>query len=218
MTDSLRSNVDVWKELQEKEYFGTDRNVYSGTDNEIRVPDDRLVERFRPLTPDTVMAVIGSGYGREATIFGKRVKRVYGIDVSDHVLSKAVEYTRRNGVNNFVPVVFETYKTAIPDEALDLVYSIVVMQHLTRDLVRDYFRSLARKLKPGGAFVVQFYTSPIADAAHDIGPERVEQSVAWSRAQLQELCTQSGLVERAIETMELTPVIHWSFVHFERPR
>jgi hypothetical protein len=70
------------------------------------------------------------------------VKSVYGIDVSEKILAKAVQFTSENGVKNFTPVLAESFKEEIPD-GVDIVFSIVVMQHLTRDLVEDYFRSLA---------------------------------------------------------------------------
>jgi SAM-dependent methyltransferase len=214
---SIRSNLSIWKELQRREYFGTDATIYSGTNNEIRVPDDELVERFLPLTASTVMAIIGCGYGREATIFGKRVGIVYGIDVSHQVLKKTIAYTRERGVNNLHPVLAENYDETIPG-GLDLVYSIVVMQHLTRDLVKDYFLNLGKKLKRGGSMVVQFYESPQAPPENDAGDDIIEPSVSWSIPQLNELCIASGLENVEISTMTLAPEILWHFVHFRKPR
>lgn len=212
----IRSNIPIWKELQAREYFGTDRNVYSGENNEIRVPDPDIVEWFRPISDDMVMAIIGCGYGRESTHFGKRVGHVYGIDVSEHVLKKTVAYTGERGVTNFTPVLAESYREQVP-QGLDFVYSIVVMQHLTRDLVRDYFSGLGRKLKPGGFFVVQFFEYPPGGSTADAGDEIVEPSVSWSVDQLTELCRAAGLAEVRVKTMELVPNIIWHFLYCERP-
>jgi cyclopropane fatty-acyl-phospholipid synthase-like methyltransferase len=73
------------------------------------------------------------------------VKHVYGIDMSSVILAKAVRHLAERSIINFTPILADRYKTDIPD-GIDLVFSIVVMQHLTRDLVADYFGSLAKNL------------------------------------------------------------------------
>ena len=75
---------------------------------------------------------------------------VYGIDVSDTILNKTAAYLAEKDVANFVPVLASDYRKSIPD-GIDLVYSICVMQHLSRDLVRRYLANLGEKLRGAGS-------------------------------------------------------------------
>lgn len=204
----MRSNVEFWKQLQEGGYF-ENHPCYNGLvdmgDSECTV-----IEWFLPLSKDMNAVVIGCGYGRETAHIAQRVGRVHGIDVSPTILAKAVGYLGEKGITNFIPVEAEMYRHVIP-KGIDLVFSIVVMQHLTRDLVRDYFRGLGAKLNARGRIVVQFL--------EEIGVERhieaelkvYEPSVSWTIPEIVALCRDSGLrMEQARSYLATeTALWHW---------
>ena len=147
----MRSNLTHWQEMQENDYF--EKHVcYNGL---VDMGDGEcgVIEWFTPLTEDKSVVVIGCGYGRESIHIAKRVCHVYGIDVSRKILDKAVKYTAEHDVRNFTPVLAEIFDLTIPD-GIDLVYSITVFQHITRDLARNYLYVLGRKLAPGGKMVI----------------------------------------------------------------
>lgn len=212
----FRSNVEHWKRLQEGGYFET-HPCYHGLRDFSGQEDAGVVARF--LVPDESMtvAVIGCGYGRETAYLAPRVKRVYGIDVSQLILDKAVRYLGERGIANFTPVLAERYKSDIP-AGIDLVYSIVVMQHLTRDLVADYFAGLGEKLSPTGLFVVQFLEDiePTAIGL-DADLRDYEPSVTWTIAQLYELGRKSGLMFKEVRTYQVTPTALWHWACFAKP-
>lgn len=211
----IRSNLEFWKQMQDEGYF--DAHPHYQGHKEQNMAEIGMVESFRPLTPDMTMAVIGCGYGRESVAFAQRVKHVYGIDVNDVILDKAVAYVRNAGISNFTPVLADRYKDDLPSD-LDLVFSIVVMQHLTKDLVIDYFENLASKLKPGGGFVVQFFEDLLpGNKQTDAALELYEPSVSWTIEELNDLCLRAGLETVEIRTTPVSPIAVWHLVHFRRP-
>ena len=201
--------------MQEKEYFET-HPCYHGLRDFKGEDDISFINWFTRPAPTMRVVVIGCGYGRETAHLAPQVGHVYGIDVSPLILEKAVRYLGEKGVTNFTPVLAERYKTEIP-EGIDLVFSIVVMQHLTRDLVFDYFSSLGAKLSPNGIFVVQFLEDLEPSAANEDAELRVyEPSVTWTIAQLFKLSAQSGLKFKEIRTIQVTPTALWHWACFAK--
>jgi cyclopropane fatty-acyl-phospholipid synthase-like methyltransferase len=205
----MRSNLEFWQKLQNDGYFDS-HPYYLGLINSNR-GEIANIEAFRPLTSDMIVVVIGCGYGRETAYIAPRVNQVYGIDVNAVVLSKAVHYLAERSITNFTPVLADRYKTDIPD-GVDLVFSIVVMQHLTRDLVEDYFVSLAKKLKFGGAMVIQFLEDCGDWKQIDAELKAYEPSVTWTLPELAALCRACGLVfnARSIQATD-TCLWHWLY-------
>jgi hypothetical protein len=100
------------------------------------------------------IAVIGCGFGRETLKHAPYVKDVYDIDVNNTILGKAVTFLSERGVGNLTPILAKTFARTVP-AGLDLVFSMAVMQHLTRDLVRNHFIELTQA-DPGAALSFSF--------------------------------------------------------------
>jgi SAM-dependent methyltransferase len=209
-----RSNLDLWKRLQSEDYFEK-HPCYKGISDFGGDEAVQAINWFLPLRPDMKIVVIGCGYGRESLKLAPLVDHVYGIDVSETILNKAVGYLFERGVKNFTPVLAESFAQTIPSD-LDVVFSIVVMQHLTRDLVRNYFIELGRKLKPGGGFVIQFLDEPGVDYRSTDAPENSggEPSISWSPWQLVELSRRAGLKLVEIRTQLVTDAALWHWAYF----
>lgn len=194
----MRSNVERWKELHEAGYF-RDHRCYQ---NRMAKPSDDLkyLDLFRiELKPEMVIAVIGSGYGRELAVFGPKVARAYGLDVSEKVHAEMRAYLKAKGVKNVVPVLAEGWAEALPD-GLDLVYSVATFQHLTRDLVRDYLWGIARKLgQPGGRAVLQFAENE--RGTEDAEDKAYEPNVKWTAEDIALAMAGAGLEIVEIKTM-----------------
>jgi len=105
---------------------------------------------------EKAMLEIGCGVGRMTRAFSTRFARVFALDISQEMLSRAKALHR--GVNNIVWVRGDGLGLSmIDDQSVDLVFSYLVFQHLpTKDLVRSYVREILRVLKPGGVFLFQF--------------------------------------------------------------
>lgn len=213
-----RSNLDEWKQLQNDHYF-ENHPCYKGISEFGGQEAVEAIQWFLPIRPEMRIAVIGCGFGRETLKLAPLVKEVYGIDVNSTILDKAVAFLSERGVGNFTPVLAETFPQTIPS-GLDLVFSIVVMQHLTRDLVRNYFIELGRKLTAGGGFVVQFLDVNTADYEGTDAPEHGggEPSVSWSHWQLVGLADLAGLKLVEIRTQLVTDVALWHWVYFRKEK
>lgn len=216
MDDTIRSNLSVWKRLQNENYF-ENHPCYKGISDFGGQEAVQAIEWFVPIRKEMKIVVIGCGYGRETLRLAPLVDRVYGIDVNETILRKAADYLAARNVSNFTPVLAETFAEAVP-EKIDLVFSIVVMQHLTRDLVRNYFLHLAKKLSPGGGFVVQFLDEPHVDHektdASDTGGG--EPSISWSPWQLVDLARIAKLQFVEIRTQLVTEAALWHWVYFRK--
>ena len=212
-----RSNVGNWAVLQDQDYF-ENHPCYKGL---MDFKDDNTVALITPfvaLDPSMTVVVIGSGYGRETAQIAPHVRHVYGIDVSERILAKSVGYLESRNVHNFTPVLAESYVEDIP-AGVDLVYSIVVMQHLTRDLVRAYFTQLGRKLSPSGCFVVQFLEELFEGVERaDAELRAYEPSVSWTSHQIAELSRSAGLTYKEVRSSLVTPTALWHWAHFGAPQ
>jgi len=210
----VKSNLDMWKELQSRDYFGT-HPCYKRADGTLNTDaeDDAIIERFLPLGTKRNVAVLGCGFGRESAVIAPKVGHVWGVDVSRDILDKAVDFLAGRGVRNFTPVLAERWKQDLPG-GLDLVYSFIVFQHITRDLVRDYVLNLPAKLAPGGEMLCQFanlsYGTP--DAETQSPPH--EPSVRWSRADIEALVAEAGMEMRRIEAQAIPGHGEWIWAHF----
>jgi cyclopropane fatty-acyl-phospholipid synthase-like methyltransferase len=166
------------------------------------------IEYFVKLEPHHKVVVVGCGYGRETLQIAPLVAHVYGIDVSDTILRKARKITKAKGIHNFTLILADTYKDGVPED-IDIVYSIVVMQHLTRDLVHDYFCTLEKKLAPTGKMVVQFLEK-MTDIYYDADIRVYEPQVTWTKEQMFALAEECNLTLQ-IRTITINKDVlhHW---------
>jgi cyclopropane fatty-acyl-phospholipid synthase-like methyltransferase len=209
-SQTIRSNLQCWKEMQEADYFEK-HPCYPGVNEFGGEGEVAMINNFHSLQPNLNVVVIGCGYGRETLKIAPLVQRVYGIDVSAKILDKAVSFLGARGINNFTPILAEAYKANIPN-SIDVVFSIVVMQHLTRDLVLDYFVTLATKLVNNGTFVVQFLEHLDQYGQADADIKVYEPSVTWSVPQLVDLSRSANLNFVEVRTSLATPTALWHWV------
>lgn len=208
----FQSNIAQWQELQERGYFENHplyRDMMEADDDGQYECD--VVRWFYPIDQAKTAVVIGCGYGRESVRIGRRVGQVYGIDVSQRILDKAVDYTRKRGVDNFTPVLAEDFEDAIPD-GIDLVFSIVVFQHLTRDLARRYLGVLGAKLTHSGRMVIQVCEDFLVAPDNDAGSEVYEPSVSYSVRQVVEMARPLGLKLEGARSEMATDTALWHWV------
>lgn len=212
MSKTGRSNVEHWKKLQDESYF-ENHPCYEGISDFGRDEATNAITNFIELKPNMKVVVIGCGYGRESVSLASKVQTIYGIDVNKTILEKAVKYMRSHNIENFIPVEADHFVETIPT-GQDLIFSIVVMQHLTRDLVRNYFLELSKKLNTQGCFIVQFLDVEKANYEADAPDQSVEPSISWSLWQLVELARYSGLNFKWVKSYLATEKALWHWVYF----
>ena len=136
------------------------------------------------------VAIIGCGYGRESVLIGPHVKQIYGIDVNQKILDKAVKYVNKHGVFNFTPILADSWRRDIK-EKIDLVFEVTVFQHLTRDLTKDYISGLAEKLSDNGKMLLQFLDCDYG--TRDAELTAYEPTVVWEMKDIEEVANEFNL-------------------------
>jgi SAM-dependent methyltransferase len=118
--------------------------------------DMELIARFLPPGRRAAVLNIGCGVGRVERYLAPRVGELWAVDVSGEMLRKARE--RLAGLPNvhLREVGNREYLAAFEGDRFDLVFSLLVLQHLEREDAFCYLREARRVLKPGGVLVTQF--------------------------------------------------------------
>ena len=116
----------------------------------------RDAERLFALTdPDAVVLDLGCGIGRVARHFAPKVRTLWAVDASPTMLRLARQ--ELSGLDNvrFAPCL-GTSVPDVPTGSVDLVYSLLVLQHLEREDAFCLLRDVARMLRPSGRAFLTF--------------------------------------------------------------
>jgi SAM-dependent methyltransferase len=99
----------------------------------------------------------GCGVGRLSQALAGYADQVVGVDISAPMLETARRIDRTHGRCTFVHNETPDLRQ-FPDGHFDLVYSVLVLQHLPRPVIDGYLPELLRVLRPGGTAVIQLPT------------------------------------------------------------
>ena len=138
-------------------------------------PDEVL--KALELKPQEVVADIGTGAGYFAHRLARHVAKVYAVDIDADLL----QITARNAPPNVQTVLAAPDDPKLPDASVDTAFFCDVVHHIQHRV--DYYRRLARVLRPGGRIVViDFYKKPLP-----VGPpEQVKLTPEQVAAELKE--------------------------------
>jgi len=125
---------------------------------------------------------LGSGRGTDAMRLADSVGNegfVFGIDISDGMIEKAIKTTERLGVTNVKFVKSQLEKINLDDDIANLVISNCTINHASDK--QAVWNEIYRILKKGGRFVVSdiYSTSPVPDEYKN-DPEAVAECWAGS--------------------------------------
>lgn len=135
---------------------------------------------------------IGCGIGRLLVPLADKHKKCifYGLDISDEMIKKAPK--RKNIFYNEI------------DKGLDLVYSMLVFQHIPHDEKISYIKQAYELLKPEGILLVQFVK----------GKENEPYSYQTSNDEMIKAFSEVGF--RHIKCNEMTLHNSWSIIIGEK--
>lgn len=166
----LRQHYEVERELADRLRHATReerRGLYGSVYDELyrRVPHhpqltrksspeltrERLGPQLRILGPyigpDTDLLEIGPGDCALSLELAKRVRRVYGLDVSE-------EITRRLELpSNFQLILSDGTSVPLPPESVDVAFSNQLMEHLHPDDALEQLTGIWRALRNGGVYI-----------------------------------------------------------------
>ena len=100
----------------------------------------------------------GCGLGRLSAALASRFERVTAVDVSSSHLAMAREALAERGITNVDLVQLETVEGVDRLPRVDLVFSVIVLQHNPPPVMYALFESLLGRVAPGGVAVIQIPT------------------------------------------------------------
>jgi FkbM family methyltransferase len=136
---------------QPDEFFATGR---AEIDTQIHMLATRGVPAGRSLALD-----FGCGAGRLSRALARHFEHVVGVDVSASMIATARALNADVGNIAFRENTSPLLK-GIADASVDLVYSIMTLQHIPAQLAAGYVDEFFRVLAPGGVAVFQFVAGP----------------------------------------------------------
>lgn len=137
-----------------------------------RAEIDAAMERLGGLLERTERALdFGCGVGRLTQALADHFDRVDGCDVSPEMVRRAESYSDNDRIS------FHRNGWRLPFDAdtFDLVYSMIVLQHLPQSRQEGYVREFFRVLRPGGVAMFQVPEGP------DSGPGSVQSMYGVTR-------------------------------------
>jgi tRNA (cmo5U34)-methyltransferase len=150
---------------------------------------DRLEEEIAAATGAGAMSILELGTGTGET--ARRVldrhpdAQLIGIDASPGM----VKVARESLPTDRVTLLVGRLEDPLPEGPFDLVVSCLAVHHLEGTRKADLFRRIARKLAPGGRFVLADVVEPVdpSYAVTAIDPEidhpsKLDEQVAWLEA------------------------------------
>lgn len=117
----------------------------------------------------------GCGVGRLSQALAERFGEVHGIDIAPTMIDLARRYNRHGDRCRYR--VAESEALPFPDRTFDLVYSILVLQHMPPATAKRSLREMARVVAPGGALVFQEAAEPRALPGDDRAGRRLVAAV-----------------------------------------
>ncbi len=105
------------------------------------------------------MLEIGCGLGRITRVLAARAARVVALDVSDEMLRRAAALNPQLGNVSWMLGDGVTLH-GCAEASIDACVSVVVLQHVPREVTLGYVRELGRVLRPGGWAALQVSDDP----------------------------------------------------------
>ena len=196
----MKENIGCWIALHRRGYFKT-HPFYQGGEKESGI-DLEIISQYISLHKKMNALIIGAGYGRDSALIAPLVDFLWSVDV-EAIQDEFFAFMSKRRLSNYSFLRF-TPGWEIDLPPIDFAYSVNVFQHLTRDLVREYFRVLARILREEtGRALVQF-CHYLNAGAHDADPRKIaEPAVNWTPAEIEALAKESGLIVLRLDSIPI---------------
>lgn len=159
--EAIARRDPYWGVLSSDEYVGarlddeTERRFFQSGADHIAHVLDVLRTRVDPGFAPRTAIDYGCGVGRLLVPLGRSCERVIGVDVSATMLGLAREHVDKAGVAN-VDLRAAGDLAAIEPQ-VDLVHSVLVLQHIPPATGMAILETLLHRLAPGGCGAIQFH-------------------------------------------------------------
>lgn len=98
---------------------------------------------------------LGVGGGKYSLMAAQHLRRLYGIDISDKMLMRTAERLKETKCE-FVAVKCAEMKILLPDNSLDVFFSLDSMVHIFPYDLYSYVCEIGRILRSGGTGVIEY--------------------------------------------------------------
>ena len=171
-----------------------------------------------PWNPNWKVLEIGCGVGRVVKPMRERFAQVDGVDIAANMIEFARQYLEDGKQNGRLLVNNGSDLQPLSDQYYDLVYSMIVFQHIrSLSVIRSYFRDVFRVMKPGGYFRLQVYdksNAALGSFSEEARPD-VDYGMAGNGYSPEEL--QLLFSEHGFELVELEHTRPWVWATARRP-
>lgn len=132
--------------------------LFSG-ESTVRSSLDNFLENMAVEAAGKTVVEIGCGAGRVTAALARRFAKVHALDVSPKMVEATRQTLDSQGLTNVELFVGDGHSLSpLKDGCADVVYSVIVMQHIPDpDAQLAYVLEAARVLKAGGYFMLSFY-------------------------------------------------------------
>lgn len=112
-----------------------------------------ILEKLKLINKQSVVLDIGCGVGRAEVGLVKKVKEIIGIDISPSMINLAKKYIQDQNIKFFTTNGRDLKE--FNNNTFDVVFCILVFQHLPRKIFYDYLKEAYRVLKTRGKLFFQ---------------------------------------------------------------
>jgi SAM-dependent methyltransferase len=193
LNKNFRDVKNQWDEAAKTEYF---RDYIAQNYNEEdafrkigKESIDNLInflQKYNIDLSDKKIVELGCGAGRETEFLSKICKEIIALDISAEMLNR---FRQRLGqIQNVKLGCIIRDFSIIEDLYVDMIYSVLTLQHNPEDMVERIFQDGHRILKPNGLFIFQI---PLANE-HKVVPcegANAVDMVYWTLEEIKELAT-----------------------------
>ena len=145
---------ELWRPRNEQEAMAL---ILNEVDTEVfeRTGEADAAQLAPLIEPDHTVLDLGCGIGRVARYVAPRCRCLWAVDASEAMLAMARRRLDSHGNVRFAACEGTTIP-AVADESVNLVYALLVLQHLEREDAFLLLREIRRVLEPGGTAVLTF--------------------------------------------------------------
>jgi SAM-dependent methyltransferase len=155
-----------------------------------------------------------------AQILKHGAAKVIGFEASQTAIEKATSLLNSLDLKNYeLHRVDERYLDVLPPHSVDIIFQVTVFQHITEDATRNYLKSGAAVLKPGGFFINQFLLNEHMIHKDPYGKGKKEGIVYYTEKEILALLDQCGyqLLTQADHTWTDKNKSYWRY-YVTKPR
>ena len=103
----------------------------------------------------------GCGIGRLSQPLADHFDKVYGVDISPKMIALAGRHNRRGTRVEYLCNLAANLGE-FEDRSMDMIYSLITLQHIRPSYVQRYIKEFLRVLAPGGLLLFQYPSEPIS--------------------------------------------------------